>query len=284
MTELLPSVSGSPFVRQSSQRESMKTLLICHDGAQLDQVVLARWLNSFSDFVGIVIIQELWNRIWCRVRREVKRIGILRFLDVVAFRLYYRVFIAGDDGRWERQELERKCLIYGEIAPEAEVLKTSSPNSPEAEAFIRRLNPDLVLARCKVLLKEAIFSIPAKGTFVMHPGVCPEYRNAHGCFWALANRDLNRVGMTLLKIDKGVDTGPVFGYYSYPFDEVHESHIVIQHRVVLENLDRLREKFLEICRETAAALSTAGRSSGEWGQPWLTRYLKWKSSVKRDPR
>ena len=54
-------------------------------------------------------------------------------------------------------------------------------------------------ARCKVILKEKIFGIPRVGTFVMHPGICPEYRNAHGCFWALVRRDLERVGMTLLR-------------------------------------------------------------------------------------
>jgi len=36
----------------------------------------------------------------------------------------------------------------------------------------------------------------------MHPGICPEYRNSHGCFWALANDDPERVGVTLLQIDK----------------------------------------------------------------------------------
>jgi hypothetical protein len=190
----------------------MKTLLICHDGAQLDQVVLARWLNSFSKLVGIVVIQEPPGRIWRRVRREVKRVGTFRFLDVLAFRLYYRVLLAAKDTRWERRELQEKCLVYGDIPDDTALLKTSSPNSQEAESFIKKVNPDLVLARCKVLLKENIFSIPAKGTFVMHPGICPEYRNAHGCFWALANRDLNKVGMTLLRIDTGVDTGPAFGY------------------------------------------------------------------------
>jgi len=40
--------------------------------------------------------------------------------------------------------------------------------------------------------------------FVLHPGICPEYRNAHGCFWALVNRDLARVGVTLLRADRGV--------------------------------------------------------------------------------
>ena len=255
----------------------MKTLLICHDGAQLDQVILARWLNSFSDLVGIVIIQEPPSRVWRRVRREVKRIGALRFFDALAFRFYYRFFLFGKDQRWERHELRERCLQYGDIAADTAIFKTSSPNTQEAETFIRKMNPDLVVARCKVLLKESVFSISAKGTFVMHPGICPEYRNAHGCFWALANRDLNKVGMTLLRIDKGVDTGPVFGYYTYPFDEVRESHIVIQHRVVLENLDALRSKLLEIFNGTSIPLNTSGRPSAAWGQPWLTRYLEWKS-------
>jgi folate-dependent phosphoribosylglycinamide formyltransferase PurN len=260
----------------------MKTLLICHDGAQLDQLVLARWLNSFSNLVGIVIIQEPPSRTWRRVRREVKRIGLLRFLDVLAFRFYYRIFLASKDQLWEQQELQAKCLIYGDLTSDTSIFETSSPNTEETETFIRRMSPDLVLARCKVLLKESIFSIAARGTFVMHPGICPEYRNAHGCFWALANRDLNKVGMTLLRIDKGVDTGPAFGYYTYPFDEVRESHIVIQHRVVMENLAALRSKLLEIFSGTAPTLNTSGRRSAAWGQPWLTKYLKWKFHAKRD--
>jgi methionyl-tRNA formyltransferase len=115
----------------------------------------------------------------------------------------------------------------------------------------------------------------------MHPGICPQYRNAHGCFWALAERDLENVGMTLLKIDKGVDTGPVYGYFSYPYDECRESHIVIQHRVVFENLGRIREKFLEIEKATAVPIETTGRSSGVWGQPWLTRYFGWKWAARK---
>src|ERR1700722_7236451 len=262
----------------------MKTLLICHDGAQLDQLILARWLNSFSELVGIVIIHEGSNQIRRRVRRELKPPGPLRFLDALAFRFYYLIFLAAKDRRWERQELREKCLLYADIAPDTPILRTPSPNPPETEAFIRKLNPDIVLARCKVLLKKGIFSIPAKGTIVMHPGICPEYRNAHGCFWALVNRDLNKVGMTLLRIDRGVDTGPAFGYYTYPFDEMQESHIVIQHRVVLENLAALRTKFLEIFNGSAIPLNTSGRPSAAWGQPWLTRYLAWKSRAKRGPQ
>ena len=71
-----------------------------------------------------------------------------------------------------------------------------------------------------MILKRTIFEIPRAGTFVLHPGICPEYRNAHGCFWALANRDLDRVGMTLLRVDAGIDTGPVYLHGTCDFDEV----------------------------------------------------------------
>lgn len=258
----------------------MRTLLICHEDAPLDREGLAGWLASFSELAGVVVLSETRGRMRARIRREVKRVGALRFADVLAFRLFYRAVLAGRDREWHDRTLaelrERYPLPNG-----VPVLHTHSPNTAEAEAFIRAAEPDIVIARCKTLIKESVFSIPTRGTWVMHPGICPEYRNAHGCFWALANDDLDRVGMTLLRIDRGVDTGPVFGYYRYPYDEVNESHFVVQQRVVLDNLDELRDKMAEIYAGEAVPLDTRGRPSAEWGQPWLTRYLRWKWKARR---
>src|ERR671934_1169073 len=69
----------------------MRTLLICHEGAPLHEEGLARWLASFSTLAGIVVLREPPRTLWRRVRREIRRVGVLRFLDVLAFRLYYRV-------------------------------------------------------------------------------------------------------------------------------------------------------------------------------------------------
>jgi len=263
--------------------EEMRTLLICHEGADLDRVGMARWLASFSELAGVVVIRERGERMRKRVRRELGRVGYVRFLDVLAFRLYYRQFLAAGDRAWQERKLAELCRAYPEVKGVPEIV-THSPNSPEAEHFIRERAPDLMLARCKTLLKESVFRIPSRGTFVMHPGICPEYRNAHGCFWALAGDDLERVGMTLLRIDKGVDTGPVYGYYSYDFDELNETHLRIQYRVVFENLRELREKLLEIGRGEAVPLDTAGRGSSAWGQPWLSRYLRWKRRARHRAR
>ncbi len=258
-----------------------KTLLICHEHATLDEEGLARWMTSFSEVVGIIVLRETSQQMQQRVKRQLKRTGLFRFLDVMAFRLYYRMFLAQPDQQWEEERLSLLRRTYP-VLTKVPRLTTSSPNSPEAAGFIQALAPDLMIARCKSLLKEKIYSLPTTGTFVMHPGICPEYRNSHGCFWALANGDLDKVGMTLLRIDAGVDTGPSYGYFYYDGDDATESHIVIQHRVVLDHLPEIAEKLIEIYEGRAVPLPTSGRESATWGQPWLTSYWKWKQRARND--
>ncbi len=241
-------------------------------------------MASFSDVAGIVSIEERPQQKRNRIKHELKRVGYLRFLDVLAYRLYHRLVLQASDCAYETRLLGQINAEYPELPARLAVLATPSPNSRETREFLESLQPDLIIARCKVILKPEIFSIPRLGVFVMHPGICPEYRNAHGCFWALSRGDLEKVGMTLLKVDKGIDTGPVIGYFSYPYDEVADSHITIQHRTVFDNLDLIRDKFLEIKAGTAVAIDTRGRESGNWGQPWLSKYVRWKMAARRRAR
>jgi hypothetical protein len=257
----------------------MRTLLICHEDAALDREGLVRWLGSFSTVAGTVVIREPQGRLRKRIAREIRRVGFWRLLDVLAFRAHYRLRQAARDRRWEDRELARLRAFFPDrpAAPETIV---ESPNAAAAESFIRGCRPDLVIARCKTLLADRVFSIPRLGTYVMHPGICPEYRNAHGCFWAMATGDPANVGMTLLRIDRGVDTGPVFGYFRVDADP-RESHVITQHRVVVDHLDAIREKLLEIERGAAIPIDTAGRRSAAWGQPWLTALVRMRARAPR---
>ncbi|MFV0442604.1 MAG: formyltransferase family protein [Planctomycetaceae bacterium] len=258
----------------------MRTLLICHDEAILAKEGSTRWLASFSDLAGVIILREKRQRLWKRVRREFRRVG-LRIFDVATFRLHYKLFQARKDHQSLQSLLADLKQRYAPVPADTPILYTDTPNSKAAVEFLQQMQPDVVIASCKQILKPKAFSVARTGTFALHPGICPEYRNAHGCFWALANNDLGRVGMTLLKIDAGIDTGPVYGYYTYDYDEVHESHLVIQRRMMLENLDAIAARLQEIHAGTAQSINTAGRSSGEWGQPWLTAYLRWKRAAVR---
>lgn len=271
---------------QNNALHRPRIILICHADDPLNREGLARWLASFADLAGIVEIHEHQQRKWKRIRREVQRVGLFRFLDVLAFRLYSRCFHAATETAWEDVQLTRLRALHPAPLDAIPVCRTTSPNSAEVQSFLTELQPTLVLARCKTLLAERIFTIPTHGTVVMHPGICPEYRNAHGCFWALAEDDLENVGLTVLKIDRGIDTGPVYGYFRYGFDPLVETHHVIQHRTVFENLPGLQRLVCDMAKGTAIPLEVTARESREWGQPWLTKFLEYRrrERQRRAPR
>src|SRR2546427_9466403 len=95
----------------------MKTLLVCHHDAPLHRLGMARWLGSFSDLSGIVEIHESRDRLWRRVRREIGRVGTLRFLDVLAFRTYERLRLAAAHPAWEQREGARLSGGYPPSPP-----------------------------------------------------------------------------------------------------------------------------------------------------------------------
>ena len=262
-------------------RFTPRVVLMCHADDRIDIEGLSTWIAASMRLVGVIVLHEPPRRKLKRLRNEIRRVGWLRFLDVLAFRLYYRLRLARADAKWQGEEVIRLRSRYPASFDGLSTFAAADPNTEEVRRFLTELEPDLLIARCKFILKKNILGVARRGTYVLHPGICPEYRNAHGCFWALANRDLTRVGMTLLKADVGIDTGPMFLHAGYAFDELNESHVVIQYRSVTENLDALADMLIAACEGRAQALPVDGRRSATWGQPWLTAYWKWKSAARR---
>ena len=76
------------------------------------------------------------------------------------------------------------------------------------EAYLD-LGPDLViLAFVTDLIPQALLDIPPIGTICYHPSLLPRHRGASGINWAVIQGD-RRTGLTILWVDKGIDTGPI---------------------------------------------------------------------------
>ena len=88
--------------------------------------------------------------------------------------------------------------------------------------------------------REKIFSIPSHGTFIMHPGICPKYRNSHGCFWAIANEDYEDSIENLLnifKIDKSWENGKAKDQLILLFDTLgNKNELVLKARRKLSSI------------------------------------------------
>jgi hypothetical protein len=264
------------------QERPPTVVLIAHEEDRLDSEGLASWLATTMTLAGIIVIRKRAARLWPVVRREIRRSGLVGFLDVMLFRLYAWLVLRPADAKWLRSELARLRDRYPVPLGDVPRVVVTDPNSEGAREFLERLRPDVIVARCKFILKPSIFRIAPIGSFALHPGICPEYRNAHGCFWALSRRDLDRVGMTLLKIDEGVDTGPVFLQATCAIDEIRESHTVIQCRVVTENLDAIGDTLRALSAGTyVRPIDTSNRRSATWGHPRLSAYLRWKQGARK---
>lgn len=58
------------------------------------------------------------------------------------------------------------------------------------------------------LLPAAVYNLPAKGFFNIHPGPLPAYRGVDPIFWQIVNRE-QQAGVSIHKPDDGFDTGPL---------------------------------------------------------------------------
>ncbi len=254
-----------------------RSALICHVDDQLNEVGFARWMASISDLRLVIRIHEPPRRALKRIRREIQRIGYFRMLDVFAFRVAHRLSHGHAVSSWRDQTV--RALVSQYPAPSAQIVDVTNANDERAVRALRECEVDFAIARCKQLLAPRVFELPRKGVFVLHPGICPEYRNAHGGFWALASDDTGNVGTTLLRIDRGVDTGPAFAYFQTRFDPCVESPITIQDRTLFDNLPEVADALMRAISGEAQPIDTHGRRSGEWGQPWFSA---WRGYLRRE--
>jgi methionyl-tRNA formyltransferase len=97
------------------------------------------------------------------------------------------------------------------------VRRVPTLNGTRARAVLRELGPELAISLDNSLLEEETFAMPRLGTVNVHHGAVPDFRGGPPVFWELAaGRD--RVGYTIHRIDRGVDTGPVLAAGEVPIE------------------------------------------------------------------
>src|SRR5438128_11844363 len=95
-----------------THEELPSVVLICHEQDRLDTEGLASWLATVARLAGLIIIRNERSRRWRAARREIKRVGALGFLDVLAFRAYARLALARRDAAWKEAERDRRRARY----------------------------------------------------------------------------------------------------------------------------------------------------------------------------
>lgn len=98
-------------------------------------------------------------------------------------------------------------------------LPVLQPPKARDEIFIstlRAAKPDLIVVIAYGhILPQAILDLPRFGCLNVHASLLPKYRGAAPIQWAIANGE-SQTGVTIMKMDAGMDTGPILTRQSVP--------------------------------------------------------------------
>jgi len=106
-----------------------------------------------------------------------------------------------------------KTLTQSPVAEAAErhgiPVMRANQISQEVSDWIQGLNPELgVIVAYGTILRSNVLEIPSKGWINVHYSLLPKYPGASPVQHAILNGD-PRTGVTIFRLDEGVDTGPI---------------------------------------------------------------------------
>lgn len=130
---------------------------------------------------------------------------------------------------------------------EIPLLKSTHVNNLDVIESIYAADIDwLFIIGWSQIASPSIVNSAKKGVFGMHPTLLPEGRGRASIPWAIL-KGLDKTGVTLFKMDAGVDTGPVAAQIEIPltnnmsatelYEKVNKAHVQLIHKVIPLMLD-----------------------------------------------
>ncbi len=127
-------------------------------------------------------------------------------------------------------------------------------NDPEVVQTLQQLKPDLVVFTGGGLIRKEVLANAGAGVVNCHMGMLPRYRGMDVVEWTAAEKRMEEVGfgVTLHRMDAGVDTAPILLIEKIPVRE-KDSFVRIRQRievkmvdVMLEGVRRMRDGTLTV--------------------------------------
>lgn len=119
----------------------------------------------------------------------------------------------------DEQAVNKSGRVYLDAfcgAHEIPLLKTRNVNDPSAIDTIRQAEIDwLFIIGWSQIAREDLLTTPRLGVLGMHPSLLPVGRGRAAVPWAIL-KQLDQTGVTLFKLDTGVDTGDIFDQMAIP--------------------------------------------------------------------
>src|SRR6185437_6088104 len=108
--------------------------------------------------------------------------------------------------------------------------------------ILNKTKPDIVFAiGWRYLITKDAYTVPPKGTLIIHDSLLPAYRGFAPMNWAIINGE-KKTGVTLFYSAEGIDSGPIVDQLSTPImlsdtaKTLDEKIIALYEEIIIKNL------------------------------------------------
>ncbi len=253
------------------------------------RVVLCTYPGVYADIVLDEVLQaehiELVGVV-CSTRMLNKNYGALRgsFRQIQLSGLRYAAYLWVVTGLYTLlQGVFRKPTLLAHLrARHIPLLATTDINAAEALAFLRQLQPDVLLtAHFNQLISPAVLDVPAIAALNIHPSLLPAFKGVDPAFYTLL-RHVSESGATLHLLDEQFDHGRILEQARLKI-RGHDSLLSLNMKLFkLGALSAVRQ--VGIVQANTAGTEQQGRSQYDsWPNPQDTRlfrqqrhYFRWR--------
>ncbi|GIV37478.1 MAG: methionyl-tRNA formyltransferase [Cyclobacteriaceae bacterium] len=125
-----------------------------------------------------------------------------------------------------------------------QVLQPANLKDPQFQAELRNLKANLQVVVAFRMLPEAVWAMPALGTFNLHASLLPQYRGAAPINWAIINGE-HETGVTTFFLQQEIDTGNIIFQEKEPIFDTDDAGTLYE---------RLRLKGAHLVLKTVQAI------------------------------
>lgn len=169
-----------------------------------------------------------------------------------------------------------KVLKKNEIP---KLILNQSINEEKSLQQIKSFAPDLLISIAgNEIFRKKLIDLAPFGCLNLHTGFLPKYRGLMPTFWALKNNE-KKIGITVFKVDEGIDSGPILVQKSVDIDLRIQSELIRKTKSI--GIDCIVEAVNLIDTGKAIYKSNDDLNSSYYGFPKRSDVIKFIASGAR---
>tara|TARA_A100001037_G_scaffold225301_1_gene203263 strand:- start:3102 stop:3872 length:771 start_codon:yes stop_codon:yes gene_type:complete len=228
------------------------------------------------DVSAVIIEKKNKAAIIKTLRYRIRRLGYKKVVGQLLLLAYDKLFLKRKSLRIIREILSS----FDDLPVGVPVYIVENVNSQRTLELLEYYQPSLcVVTGTSIIRSEVLNRSPM--FLNIHCGVTPRYRGVHGGFWAVAHEDFSNIGVTIHKIDAGVDTGSIVFQQEVAVSTDFETHRTLAAKQYKVGIPLMSKAVNDALASKLKFLVRDDLNSKQWFSPTLGDYFRFKRNLKK---